>query len=159
MPTQVPASQPVHPMRAKIRMFLRDVPGRIPGSGCENVLLDDVEFSDGDLDLALEMAVSRFNTTSPPIGAYRQEQIPLDLLLTGVAAYLVGSESFRQLRNQASVGESEVTLGIDDKHPLYLQLRRYLTEEYDARLKEFKIQKNMANGWGGVRSEYSWGRR
>lgn len=161
MPTQVPAAVTPAPLRDEVRMFLRDVPGMIPGSGSENVLLDDVEFSDAELALATRLAVSRFNSMNPPIRHLLAEQIPLDILLYGVAAFLMNAESFRQLRNQASVPDGETSLGIDDKHQLYAAMKQRLTDEFTLLAQQWKIAKNMSACWGGVNSgfAYLWGRR
>jgi len=161
MPTQVPSTAAPAPLRDEVRMFLRDVPGMIPGSGSENVLLDDVEFSDGELALAIRLTVSRFNSMNPPIRALVAEQIPLDIILYGVASFLMNAESFRQLRNQASVPDGETSLGIDDKHQLYAAMKQRLTEEFTTQATQWKVAKNMAACWGGVNSgfAYLWGRR
>lgn len=155
MPVTVPQTRTRLPLREQVRMFLRDVPGRIPGSGSENILLDDVEFSDPELDFAKELAVSRFNSSNPPIRSHTAETIPIDILMLGIAGFLMNAESFRQLRNQSSTSDGEVPLGIDDKHPAYLQLRKFLLDEFDTRLTAYKVQKNMAACWGGVDSGYS----
>lgn len=160
MPTQVPAATPVPLLREEVRMFLRDVPGVIPGSGSENVLLDDVEFSDRELALATRLAVSRFNTMRPPIRQLVAEQIPLDILIVGVVSFLLNSESFRQLRNQSSVPDGETSLGIDDKHQLYAGARQRIYEEFTELATNWKVMKNMAACWGGVNSgfAYLWSR-
>lgn len=161
MSTQVPAAQTPPLLRDEVRMFLRDVPGFIPGSGSENVLLDDVEFSDAELAMALRLTVSRFNSMNPPIRQLVAQQIPEDILLYGVASFLMNSEAFRQLRNQSSVPDGETSLGIDDKHRLYLDLKKYLSDEFSTLATNWKVAKNMAGCWGGVNSgfAYLWGRR
>ena len=142
-------------------MFLRDVPGAIPGSGSENPLLDDVEFSDDELALAIKLAVSRFNSMNPPIRQLLPEQIPLDILLYGVASFLMNAESFRQLRNQTSVPDGETSLGIDDKHQLYAAAKQRMSDEFKQQATDWKLTKNLAGCWGGVNSgfAYLWGRR
>lgn len=161
MPTQVPSTAAPAPLREEVRMFLRDVPGMIPGSGSENMLLDDVEFSDAELALAITLATSRFNSLGPPIGTLRPQQIPLDIILYGVASFLMNAESFRQLRNQSSVPDGETSLGIDDKHQLYAGMKQRLNEEFAQTATQWKLAKNMAMCWGGVSSgfAYLWGRR
>ncbi len=156
MPVTVPTTKTRLPLREQVRMFLRDVPGKIPGSGSENILLDDVEFSDPELDFAKELAVSRFNSANPPIRAHAAEAIPIDILLLGVSGFLMNAESFRQLRNQVSASDGEVPLGIDDKHAAYVQLRKFLLDEYDTRVTAYKVQKNMSACWGSVNSGYSY---
>lgn len=154
MPTQVPSTASPAPLRDEIRMFLRDVPGFIPGSGSENVLLDDVEFSNEELALAIRLAVSRFNSMNPPIRHLVAEQIPLDILLYGVAMFLINAESFRQLRNQTSVPDGETAIGIDDKHQAYAALKQRLSDEFTAQATSWKVAKNMAACWGGVNSAF-----
>lgn len=76
--------------------------------------------------------------------------------MLGIAYFLMNSESFRQLRNQASGQDSEVNLGIDDKHQQYLQLKKFLGDEFETGLTQHKVARNMRQGWGGINSAYGW---
>jgi len=157
MARTVPTASPKLPLRDQIRMFLRDVPGKVPGSGSENILLDDVEFSDAEIDFAADLALSRYNSRNPPIPPLKKEQIPIDILLLGVSLFLLNAESFRQLRNQASASDSDTNLGIDDKHSSYVQFRKFMSDEFDTAITQHKVARNLGAAWGGVDSAYSLG--
>lgn len=74
----IPTAVAALPLREQIRMFLRDVPGHVPGAGnnVENILLDGVEFSDAELVFATELAVSKYNRSNPPIRPYFRARSP-----------------------------------------------------------------------------------
>lgn len=158
MSVPLPTAVPQLPLRDQIRMYLRDVPGRIPGSASENILLGDVEFSDAELAFATELMLSEYNTTPPPLPPVQLNNIPLDMKMAGIAYYLLGAESFRQLRNQSSVPEGGVALGIDDKWQSYLALRAKMQEDFQRKMMLFKKSLNMRACWGAVNSAYSYQR-
>lgn len=133
--------------RDDIRMFLRDY-------SQNNILLDDVQFTDRELDSAMSFAVDEWNQINP-ISADTSASIPKSILILGTCAWLMMSESFLQVRNQATYQDGEVApIGIDDKHQLYFQLSRNLKEEWKTRAQLVKTQKNMESGYGGLSSGY-----
>lgn len=151
MPVTATPATPTVVSRAQVRMFMRDRPGN-------NILLDDVQFTDDELNLAIEMTVSAYNAVTPqtsltPIG------FPLHLryvLLVGVARFLLVTESFLQARNQATVQDGDVSpIGIDDKAALYAQLSKNLKDEWDELVRGIKTQNNMESAYGGLGSGYA----
>lgn len=141
--------------RDEIRRWLRDFPaGRIPNTGQMNILLDNVEFSDDDIDAGIQGAVDRYNLMTPfttlPVDA-----IPRTLVFYGTVAHLLWSESFRQLRNQATVQDGDVQpIGIDDKTSPYTQASQLLWAKYDELCRGIKTQRNMESFSGGMSSGY-----
>jgi hypothetical protein len=102
------------------------------------------------------MMVSRFNSIRPPITQIIARQIPLDIAVLGTAFFLMGAESFRQLRNQSSVPDGETSLGIDDKFQGYMAYRKTLLDEFLTQATDWKVMKNMAACWGGVNSAFAY---
>jgi hypothetical protein len=140
--------------RDDVRRFMRDFPGPIADTGVINVLLDNVEFSDTDLDAALNYTVDFYNAMTP-ITNVSFTYLPRVILLYGIAAHLMTSEGIRQLRNQATVQDGNVQpIGIDDKHSLYMQWSQYLRQQYNELARAFKNQKNMESAFGGMSSGY-----
>lgn len=130
-----------------VRMFMRDYANN-------NLLLDQVEFGEAEVNKALEMAVDEWNAMVP-ITADTASNIPKSILLLGAAAWLCMSESFLQLRNQATYQDGQVqNVGVDDKHLLYIQMSRALKEEWKTTAREYKKAVNMAGGYGFVGSGY-----
>lgn len=134
----------------QIRMFLRDRADR-------NILLDDVQFTDDELNLAVEMAVSAYNTVTPQTNL-TPPSFPTHLrylLLIGTARFLLMSESFLQVRNQATVQDGDISpIGIDDKAALYSEMARQLKAEWDELVRGVKTQNNMEGAYTTLGSGY-----
>jgi hypothetical protein len=129
----------------KVRMFLRDY-------APNNILLDQVQFTDTEIQEAVDFATDEWNSIVPLTGT----SIPKSLLLLGTAAWLSMSESFLQLRNQATYQDGNIaSIGVDDKHVPYLQMARALKEEWKTTAREYKKYNNAAGGYGSLHSGYS----
>ncbi len=131
-------------------MFLRDRADR-------NILLDDVQFTDDELNLATEMAVSAYNTVTPQTNLTPPTFPPhlRYLLLIGTARFLLMSESFLQVRNQATVQDGDISpIGIDDKAALYSEMARQLKAEWDELVRGVKTQNNMESAYTTLGSGY-----
>lgn len=144
---------PVRPSivtRDQVRIFLRDNPQK-------NILLDDVQFTDPELDLALEMTISAYNSVTPQT-MLTPSSFPLHLryvALIGTVRWLLNSESFLQVRNQATYQDGDVApIGIDDKQAAYAQLARLLKEEWDELVRGIKSQNNMESAYNTLGSGY-----
>lgn len=121
-----------------------------------NLLLDQVQFTDTELDNAIALAVSEWNMFTP-ISSVEASGIPKAALLLGTASWLMRSEAFLQIRNQATYQDGEiVSIGIDDKFGLYTQFATALRTEWRDLAKNYKIQQNMEAGYGSLGSGYRW---
>lgn len=150
MPIVGTPTTPTVVTRDQVRMFMRDYAGN-------NILLDDVQFTDRELDLALEMAVSSFNTVTPQSNLTPSSFPPhlKYLLLIGTTRFLLMSESFMQVRNQATVQDGDIApIGISDKAALYSQLAQQLKAEWDELVRGVKTQNNMENAYNTLGSGY-----
>jgi hypothetical protein len=134
----------------QVRMFMRDRTDK-------NILLDDVQFTDEELNLAAEMAVSAFNSVTPQTH-HTPSSFPDHLrylLLIGIARFLLMSESFMQVRNQATYQDGDIApIGIDDKAALYSQMAQALKAEWDELTRGIKTQNNMESAYNSVGSGY-----
>jgi hypothetical protein len=134
----------------QVRMFLRD-------RADKNILLDDVQFTDDELNQATEMTVSAYNCVTPQT-RHTPSSFPEHaryLLLIGTARYLLMSESFMQVRNQATYQDGDIApIGIDDKAALYSQMAQSLKAEWDELVRGMKTQNNMESAYNTVGSGY-----
>lgn len=134
----------------QVRMFMRD-------KAENNILLDDVQFTDTELNAALEMTVSAFNTVTPQTN-FTPQSFPTHLrylLLVGTVRYLLMSESFMQVRNQATVQDGDIApIGISDKASLYAQLAKQLKDEWDELTRGVKTQNNLESAYNTLGSGY-----
>jgi hypothetical protein len=142
-------------------MFMRDYAlGKLPG-GQGNILLDDVQFTEDEMNNAIEMTVSAYNGMTP-VSPYTRENFPNEyLLLIGTVRFLLMSESFHQLRNQVGAQDGDVApSGIYEKASPYIQLAQALRGEWLEMARAIKNQMNMEGAYGYVGSGYSYiGRR
>ncbi len=150
MPVVGTPTTPVIVSKDQVRMFLRD-------RADKNILLDDVQFTDDELNLATEMAVSAYNAVTPQT-ALTPSSFPQHLqylLLIGTVRFLLQSESFLQIRNQATVQDGDVApIGIDDKMAQYAQLAQQLKAEWDELVRGVKTQNNMEGAYKNLGSGY-----
>jgi hypothetical protein len=138
--------------RDQVRMFLRDY-----ADARGNILLDTVEFTDRDLNLAIEMCVSAYNSVTP-MTFLTPQSFPKNLmyvLLLGTTRFLLMSESFAQIRGQLTVQQGNISpVGISDKAMQYSQLAQSLREEWDALVRGVKTQFNMEGAYAVLDSGY-----
>ena len=136
----------------EVRRFMRDYPDR-------NIFLEDVEFSQEDVNQALRMVTSAYNSTTP-ISSITPDGWPIGqeyLMLLGVAWYLIMSGTFLQLRNQATYQDGDIApIGIDDKFPLYMALWQSLKQSWDEMVKTTKTQLNLESSYGYIGSGYRY---
>lgn len=152
--TATPSSPSVL-LQDDVRAFMRDFAGMVPNTGRENILMDNVEFSDADLQRAIRFTVARYNAMTP-ITFTGENSINAYVLMVGVASWLLKSEAMRQLRNQATTQDGDVQpIGVDDKAQLYMQFSQMLGDEFEKYARGIKTQKNMEAAYGGLGSGYS----
>lgn len=142
-----------------IRMSIRDLAGAIPNTGVVNVLLDNVEFSDAEIQNAVAFTLDRYNAMTP-VTNLPLANINRFVLLQGVVSFLLSSESYRQARNQATVQDGDVApIGVDDKASLYAQMSQMADAKFEQYARGLKTQANMEAVYGGLGSGYRGGYR
>lgn len=142
---------PVTPTRISeddIRLFIRDYPQN-------NILLDNVQFGHEEIQRAISLVVSEWNSL-PPLTDETVDTIPQSVLMLGTSAWLLMSESILQLRNQSTYEGGGLNIGVDDKSGSYLQLARALKEEWKVTALEVKKFRNIASGFGRIHSGYRY---
>jgi hypothetical protein len=150
MPIVATPSTPVILTVDQVRRFMRDRPDY-------NILLDAVDYTQDDINQGIEMVTSRYNVFTPQTNLLAQSWPPhmQYVLLLGVAAYLIKSSAFLQLRNQATYQDGDVApIGIDDKYPLYIQFAQVLDAEWSQLVQQVKIQNNLESAYGNLSSGY-----
>lgn len=131
-----------------VRMVLRD-------RSYNNILLDDVQFTDDDLRNAIRLATGSYNVMSP-VTEIAWDAIPEPILLLWTCYWLMLSESFLQVRNQVSVPSDGLgVIGIDDKAPAYMSIANGLKAEAKQAAKDYKHSRNLEACYGSLPSGYS----
>lgn len=122
---------------SEIRMFMRDQPQY-------NSLLDDIEFSDEDIALAMKLTVAKWNVFPPVSTVTGPEFLNEWILLCGVCSILLRSEGLRQKRNQLRTQDGNIApIGLDDKEELYFRWAMMFNQEFEMHTKLFKLEQNM----------------
>ena len=135
---------------SQITRFLRDYPSY-------NVLLDsEVQFSEEEVTDAMHFAVEHYNAMTP-VTMYTEDTFPNDyVFLIGTCAHLMRSEGFKQLRNQLTYVDGDVSsIGVDDKYAAYTALKSDLAAEWKELSRGIKTQTNLENAYGSLSSGYS----
>ena len=152
MPVVGTPTTPVIVSVDQLRMFLRDY-----ANGLGNILLDDVQFTSKEINFAAEMATSAFNAVTPQSYLTAATWPPnlQYVLLIGTARFLMMSESFAQIRAQATYQDGDVVnIGVSDKMSQYSQLAQLLKAEWDELVRGIKTQNNMEGCYTDLGSGY-----
>jgi len=113
-----------------------------------NVLLDAVQFTDDDIDNAIDFVVADFNET-PPFSALSRGAFPfINTLKLGAAAQLLYSASNLDLRNELQYSAGGLTVNDDGKSSQFLALATRYDEMYESKKRVQKNAMNLDNGWG-----------
>ena len=140
----------------RIRMAMRDVAGDIPNTGDFNVLLDNVQFSDDEINNAIQFTVEWYNAITPLIGKANQDGINSFILYRGVVSFLAQAEQIKQLRNDMDLQDGDVApLGKDKKHQFWGQVSKAASDHFQELAKSYKIAINLGLAWGGFGSGYA----
>ncbi len=134
----------------QVSRFLRDYPEY-------NLLLDNVQFDEEDVKDATKFAIDEFNAMAP-ITSYTADTFPNDwVMLLGIAAHLMMSETFLQLRNQANYNDGDVErIGGDDKFAAYQALSSSIKSDWKTTAQRLKQQINMESCYGSLSSGYRY---
>jgi len=133
-----------------VRWFLRDLPSKNP------LLLEEIEFSDDDLNRALQFGADKYNAMTP------QTNVPANLinrwvLMVCACSILLRSEGIRQLRNQLITQDGNIApVGLDEKQALYMAWADNLQAEFDGLARQIKTQNNMEACYDGLSSGYRY---
>ena len=131
-----------------VRAYINDVVSR-------NKLLQDEEFSEDRIRLALELACDDFNNI-PIQTNFSVERFPARaILLLGAVAHLYGGERFAMARNNLTYSDAGVNVNDQDKAGIYAELSNQAKAEFEQKAKQWKREYNIKKGWGGFGSEYA----
>lgn len=131
-----------------VQRFLRDY-------AQNNILLDAVQFEEEDIADATKFAIAEYNAMTP-ISTVDEDSFPNDwVLLMGIVSHLMRSESFLQLRNQATYQDGDIqNIGVDDKFAFYNQLAQQLKSDWKDAAQKIKQQINLESTYNSLSSGY-----
>jgi len=133
----------------RVTKFLRD-------DASVNQLLDGKESSPSQVRMALEDSLDDWNTTPPPIAPVTFDTHPSRNLLTkGAVIEILISAGILMSRNRLNYNDGGIHVATSDKANEYSQWINMFVRNYETKKIQIKRTINIANGWGGVPSEYS----
>ncbi len=138
------------PTLQEVRMAIMD------SSANENQLLDDIEFKDEQILLALAAPVRYWNESPPPIETYTTRSFPFrGAWLSGVSAqlHLMAANNYR--RNLLNHSAGGISVNDKAKEREYLAEGQRLWQEYQKWCVNKKVECNLKRFCGQAISQYS----
>jgi hypothetical protein len=129
-------------------MFMMDKPELNP-------LLRGARWSPEEIAHAITMVVSYYNETPPQVDTYTVESFPYRYnLLLGVAGYLLRSASINEANNNLTYNLDNVALNDKDKAEIFQKLGTQYWQEFQQKIQDIKVSKNVSAAFGNFGSEY-----
>lgn len=136
------------PSLMEIRNHLRDTP-------VENDLLDDVEFDDDEIVMAMVAPIQQWNETPPPVAYYSCRSFPFRYhWRQAIIGELMRTAAHHYLRNELRINHGGLSGNFKDKHREYLQLAQLYKDEWDRFVVNKKIEINVSGAAQGLGSLY-----
>ena len=138
------------PTIQEIRMLIMD------SAPSENLLLDDVEFADEQILLAITRPLQIWNETPPPIEIYSTRTFPWrGAWVDGILAELYQIAAAHYRRNRLQTSAAGVDSDTKNKEREYLAASQFMTDKFMTWLRDKKVSINMKKFNGSSISEYS----
>ena len=125
-----------------IKEYLKDKPEL-------NILLDNMDqFSDDLMDIIIPMTYSEAAILSPAV-ARNKDRVPDVIILHGVLARLLESESFLEVRNQLQYQDNNMSsVPLSGKQGQYTQLSQMMRSYFTQLLSAWATAEFYSTGWG-----------
>jgi hypothetical protein len=137
----------------EIRMSIMD------SAPAENLLLDDVEFDDEQILLAITRPIRYWNEQPPPLKVvYDTRNFPFkEAWLKAIAGELMGFAAHNYRRNHLPYSAGGLSIDDKNKEGAYIQAAQMIKEEWRVFVAHKKIQLNAQDVMGTVGSPYGSG--
>jgi hypothetical protein len=137
---------------AEIRMTLRDTDPEA------NTLLDELEYKQEEIMLAIRRCIQYWNEVPPPIGTYKPTNFPFPYHLSiGVASILYGMATHLKLRNDLDYSAGGVTVKDTMDWPSYREMQDRLWQQWTDWVKATKYRMNIEGAFKVLGSGYGYG--
>lgn len=128
---------------SEIRLALRDTCAEA------NYLLDDVEFSNREIQYAIHRPVDMFNETQPAIVRYNYNDFPYRYNWTeATIGFLLETAAYNLSRNQLQVSAAGVTVNDKARWQIYLEMSREKKTEFRRWATQEQVRENIKRGFG-----------
>ena len=120
----------------------------------DNKLIDGVEFSPTQISLAMGLAIDEYNMIIPISNTTLYSFPNKALLMSGTLAKLFAGAAALAARNNMSYSDGGVVVPVEERFQFYQALAEMYRAAFDQGARAIKLQGNIEDGWGGVRSDY-----
>lgn len=132
----------------QVRLYIRDHVDY-------NRLIDEQEFTDERIVFARDLTLDMFNVL-PPLTFYSLAEFPNRyILLMGTLHNLYLGEAAMAARNQMSYSDGGLSIPIEERFEYYNNLAAQYGTQFSQLAQQFKIHKNIEDGWGEVGSDFA----
>lgn len=132
----------------EIQQFIRDYSE-------DNHLLDGEEFTEVEIMLAMDLAISEFNMT-PPFSAVTVKDFPYKaLLMSGTLYKMFSGRSALLARNTMNYSDGGLQIPVEERAQLYQSLAAMYQADFVNASTKVKAHLNIESGWGSVSSDFS----
>jgi len=127
-------------------MYLAD---RVP---LDNLLLDDLEFSDSEIDAAMDLMAARYNTIPPFVSNETKESFPFMYEGTiGTSYFLLKSKSINMMRNNLNYQAADgVAINDLERRKEYMAIADAMYQEFVDNCRRIKLSINAESCYGYV---------
>lgn len=120
-----------------------------------NFLIDGEELSNTQINIAMEMTLSDWNST-PPTDASTLDNFPYKhILLSGTLYRCYMGLTALVSRNTFGFSDGGISIPLEERAQLYQMLANMYQADYQATMTKVKINLNTEQGWGSLGSDYS----
>ena len=121
----------------------------------KNYLIEGEELSDTQINIAMEMTVSDWNST-PPTAAVGVSNFPYKhILMYGTLYRCFMGLAALMARNNFGFSDGGVSIPLEERFQLYQALSGMYQAEYQSSMAKIKININIEEGWGQMGSDYA----
>jgi len=114
----------------------------------------ELQLKAGQEELAMELALSDYNTITP-LSNLAPSQFPSkSLLLYGTLGHLYLGKSAHLARNTMSYSDGGLQIPVEERMELYTSLSSSYFAQFRQLGERLKAQLNVEDGWGSVASDY-----
>ena len=132
----------------EVRYALLDTENGTAGAPFNN-LLDDVEFTDGEIIFAMKRVIDKWNSTPPLVAQATSSCFPYRYWwLQGTVGHLLLMGAARYRRNRLDYSAGGVSINDQSKADEYEQVGRAILQEFDQWMLRTKTNINMEMCWG-----------
>lgn len=120
-----------------------------------NHLLDAQEFSDIQITLATNLALSEFNSLTP-LSSYDINTLPQQMyapMMSGILYKLFVGQSALLARNHMEYSDGGLTIPIEERMQLYTSLASMFEQDFQSASARIKAYLNIESGWSQVSSD------